>query len=51
MTNNLDKQAVLTHLNKILELELAGVVRYTQLRVDDLRLQPDPHRFLDAGPG
>lgn len=29
MTEQLDKTAVVTNLNKILELELAGVVRYT----------------------
>ena len=29
MTEQLDKAAVVAHLNKILELELAGVVRYT----------------------
>ena len=29
MTEQLDKVAVVTNLNKILELELAGVVRYT----------------------
>ena len=29
MTEQLDKAAVVTNLNKILELELAGVVRYT----------------------
>ena len=29
MTEQLDKAAVITNLNKILELELAGVVRYT----------------------
>ena len=29
MTENFDKTAVVAHLNKILELELAGVVRYT----------------------
>ncbi len=29
MTENFDKIAVVAHLNKILELELAGVVRYT----------------------
>ncbi len=29
MTNELDRATAITHLNKILELELAGVVRYT----------------------
>ncbi len=29
MTENFDRTAVVAHLNKILELELAGVVRYT----------------------
>lgn len=29
MANDLDRTAVIAHLNKILELELAGVVRYT----------------------
>ncbi len=29
MTEQLDKAAVVANLNKILELELAGVVRYT----------------------
>ena len=29
MTENFDKMAVVAHLNKLLELELAGVVRYT----------------------
>src|SRR5512134_3269606 len=29
MTESFDKAAVVSHLNKLLELELAGVVRYT----------------------
>jgi hypothetical protein len=29
MNDSIDKGAVVAHLNKILEMELAGVVRYT----------------------
>jgi bacterioferritin (cytochrome b1) len=36
-------------LNKILELELAGVVRYHALLADGLRLQPHPHRLVVEG--
>ena len=39
----MDKDAVLKILNRIMELELAGVVRNT-LRIDGVRLQPHPHR-------
>jgi len=49
----IDKDAVVAVLNKILETELSGVVRYTHyaLMVYGLWLWPDSHCFLDAWTG
>ena len=45
---DLDKEKAIATLNRILEQELAGVVRYTHYSLHGVRLRPHPDRLVAA---